>query len=309
MHYCSFVGAGTGDARRPGRLRMAAIPARTASASPSARRGAGTGDRSSQSKQLAHPGPLQQFGHAQRTGLSDAASPIRLSAIVQFPSPAATVFGPEVDLGSNDQLFWFWIKRNQPPAVYVCRHDQFPTSRARQMIPIDPNWLVEALGTLVLDSQLPHQGPYRDKDNRTSDPHGLEHARRTEPEGHDCRRGHCMGTWNSRSRTPKAGCGRAPWPRGTVAIRHRNCMFPRPCGWSVPTRSSRCVSTWARCKSISCRATRPSYGRCRAIRVTRSSIWAIRMCPIFRRRGCRRGGRAGARAAFWDAYTQSGLTL
>jgi len=74
--------------------------------------------------------------------------------------------GTEVDLGSNDQLFWFWIKRNQPPAVYFCRHDQFPTSQARQMIPIDPNWLIEALGTLELDPSLPHQGPYPDKGNR-----------------------------------------------------------------------------------------------------------------------------------------------
>jgi len=75
-------------------------------------------------------------------------------------------FGPEVDLGSNDQLFWFWIKRNQPAAVYFCRHDQFPTSRARQMIPIDPNWLIEALGTVVLDPSLPYYGPYPDKDHR-----------------------------------------------------------------------------------------------------------------------------------------------
>ncbi len=74
--------------------------------------------------------------------------------------------GPEVDLGSNDQIFWFWIKRSQPPAVYFCRHDQFPTSQARRMIPIDPNWLIEALGTLEINPALPHQGPYPDKGNR-----------------------------------------------------------------------------------------------------------------------------------------------
>ena len=76
------------------------------------------------------------------------------------------ITGPEVDLGSNDQIFWFWIKRNQPPALYVCRHDQFPTSQARQTIPIDPNWLIEALGTVVIDPALPHQGPYPGPGNR-----------------------------------------------------------------------------------------------------------------------------------------------
>ncbi len=94
-----------------------------------------------------------------------------LKARIAFQRPRnfrlkADGFGPEVDLGSNDQYFWFWIKRSQPPAVYICRHDQFFTSRARQMIPIDPNLLFEALGTLQLDPSLPHQGPYPDKGNR-----------------------------------------------------------------------------------------------------------------------------------------------
>ncbi len=68
--------------------------------------------------------------------------------------------GAEVDLGSNDELFWFWVRRSEPPAVYFCRHDQFPTSHARQAIPIEPSWLVEALGVIEFDPALPHQGPY-----------------------------------------------------------------------------------------------------------------------------------------------------
>ena len=79
--------------------------------------------------------------------------------------------GPEVDLGSNDQLFWFWIKRNQPPAVYFCRHDQFPTSQARQMIPIDPNWLIEALGTLEIDPVAAAPGSVSGQGQSDSDPH------------------------------------------------------------------------------------------------------------------------------------------
>src|SRR6185369_16516358 len=31
--------------------------------------------------------------------------------------------GPELDLGSNDELFWLWVKRNQPPAMFFCRQD------------------------------------------------------------------------------------------------------------------------------------------------------------------------------------------
>lgn len=65
--------------------------------------------------------------------------------------------GTEFDLGSNDELFWFWLRRNQPPAVHFCRHEQFPTSPARQTIPFEPGWLVEALGVAEFDPSLPHQ--------------------------------------------------------------------------------------------------------------------------------------------------------
>lgn len=34
------------------------------------------------------------------------------------------------------------------------------------MIPIDPNWLIEALGTVELDPRLPFQGPYPTQDKR-----------------------------------------------------------------------------------------------------------------------------------------------
>ncbi len=63
----------------------------------------------------------------------------------------------ELDLGSNDDLFWFYVKRNQPPALYYCRHDQFAASPARQMTPFEPAWLIEALGVAEFDPALPHQ--------------------------------------------------------------------------------------------------------------------------------------------------------
>jgi hypothetical protein len=68
--------------------------------------------------------------------------------------------GAEFDLGSNDELFWFWVRREQPPAMYYCRHDQFASSQARLTTPIQPEWLIEAMGVAEFDPVLPHQGPY-----------------------------------------------------------------------------------------------------------------------------------------------------
>ena len=70
------------------------------------------------------------------------------------------IVGTEVDVGSNDELFWFWIKRAQPPAMNYCRHDQFANSPVRQMVPFEPGWLIEALGVMEFDPGLPHQGPF-----------------------------------------------------------------------------------------------------------------------------------------------------
>ncbi len=68
--------------------------------------------------------------------------------------------GTEFDVGSNDELFWFWLRRNDPPAMYYCRHDQFASSQAKQMLPFEPQWLVDAMGLAEFDPALPHQGPF-----------------------------------------------------------------------------------------------------------------------------------------------------
>ncbi|MCS7306818.1 MAG: hypothetical protein NZ602_17125 [Thermoguttaceae bacterium] len=73
------------------------------------------------------------------------------------------VTGPEVDLGSNDELFWFWMRRSPQRAVFYCRHDRFQQSPLRQVLPIGPDGLVEALGIEPLDPGLPHQGPFPTK--------------------------------------------------------------------------------------------------------------------------------------------------
>lgn len=68
-------------------------------------------------------------------------------------------FGPQLDLGSNDELLWFWIAQAQPPALYYCRHDQFAASGARQIFPVEPEWLIEAFGIVSFDRSKPIQGP------------------------------------------------------------------------------------------------------------------------------------------------------
>jgi len=65
----------------------------------------------------------------------------------------------EFDFGSNDDLFWLWSRRSSPNEMWYCRHDQYSISPVRSLIPIDPDWLIEALGIVEFKPTDQHFGP------------------------------------------------------------------------------------------------------------------------------------------------------
>ena len=72
---------------------------------------------------------------------------VALERPLRFRLRAATaITDADIDIGSNDEMFWFWTRREQPAALYFCRHDQFFASSARSIFPVAPDWIMEALG-------------------------------------------------------------------------------------------------------------------------------------------------------------------
>lgn len=69
--------------------------------------------------------------------------------------------GAELDVGMNDELFWLWVKRNQPPAMFFCRHEQFARSSVRNIVPVEPEWFIDALGLPQFTAQEQHEGPFK----------------------------------------------------------------------------------------------------------------------------------------------------
>jgi hypothetical protein len=69
----------------------------------------------------------------------------------------------EFDFGSNDMLFWIWLRR-RVGEMWYCRHDQYPLCPVRSAIPIDPDWLIEALGMVEFKPTDHHTGPNRMSD-------------------------------------------------------------------------------------------------------------------------------------------------
>ncbi|MDB4755748.1 hypothetical protein OAG56_00130 [Mariniblastus sp.] len=68
-----------------------------------------------------------------------------------------------IDLGSNDNEFWVWLKTPMPgqqPAVLHARHDEYAISSAKKMLPIEPAWIIDSMGLAYFDPRAEHSGPF-----------------------------------------------------------------------------------------------------------------------------------------------------
>jgi hypothetical protein len=63
-----------------------------------------------------------------------------------FRMSADTLGSQVVDLGSNDQEFWYWISKAKPPYVY-CAYKDLQEGKVRNMpFPFQPDWIMESFG-------------------------------------------------------------------------------------------------------------------------------------------------------------------
>ncbi len=70
--------------------------------------------------------------------------------------------GPGVDLGSNDAEFWVWLQTGgtgQRPVMLYANHEEFTATLSQQKTPIQPDWLIDAMGLVAIDPQAQLEGP------------------------------------------------------------------------------------------------------------------------------------------------------
>jgi hypothetical protein len=96
--------------------------------------------------------------------LKAAGVPGTLVANIAIMSPKrlhlqGSLIVPQLDMGSNDDEFWIWVKNAPQPAVFVCKHEQFAQSNARQFIPIEPERLIETIALPHIDPNLVISAP------------------------------------------------------------------------------------------------------------------------------------------------------
>jgi len=80
---------------------------------------------------------------------------------LRIQGSVSSLRGQEFDFGSNDDIFWLWTRSGMGEVWYYCQHDLYPISPVRSVFPIDPDWLIEALGIVEFKSSDQHFGPTR----------------------------------------------------------------------------------------------------------------------------------------------------
>ena len=74
-----------------------------------------------------------------------------------FHLTASLAGATEVDMGSNDSEFWYWIRRSDPPYLFHCSHEEFAKGQVRLPVPFQPEWIMEALGMAEYDPTKSYQ--------------------------------------------------------------------------------------------------------------------------------------------------------
>lgn len=62
----------------------------------------------------------------------------------QFRLVLTSVFGKELDLGSNEEVFWYWSRRDPRPGLYYAKHNDYCKTRLKT--PFNPLYLRSTLG-------------------------------------------------------------------------------------------------------------------------------------------------------------------
>ena len=72
---------------------------------------------------------------------------------------SAPTMGRVVDVGCNEERFWFWSDFQNSNELYFCRLDQYQNSAASLVLPLDPTWFPEAFGVVELKEDELVDGP------------------------------------------------------------------------------------------------------------------------------------------------------
>ncbi|MEM9644860.1 MAG: hypothetical protein AAF989_07690, partial [Planctomycetota bacterium] len=101
---------------------------------------------------------------AQNTPKLSANVHLRRDRDLRLRAKLPIVMGSSLDIGSNADVFWFEVPDGMTRRMFFARHDQFQGNLDRAVIPVNPAWLIEAIGLVHIDPNLVIAGPVRRQD-------------------------------------------------------------------------------------------------------------------------------------------------
>lgn len=63
----------------------------------------------------------------------------------RFRFQVSSLAGQELDLGSNDDVAWYWARLDDPPALLYYAHEERELAQQTMDLPFDPLWMMETL--------------------------------------------------------------------------------------------------------------------------------------------------------------------
>ena len=68
-----------------------------------------------------------------------------------FRMNLSSIFGEELDLGSNSNKFWYWSRRDKDPGVHWANHEDYYKTRLKT--PFNPVFMMRSMGVDVIDDK------------------------------------------------------------------------------------------------------------------------------------------------------------
>ena len=71
-----------------------------------------------------------------------------------------------IDMGSNNDMFWFEVPEGMSKTLYYARHEKYRQQLQRAILPVDPTWVMDALGLVTIDPATVVAGPVARADGK-----------------------------------------------------------------------------------------------------------------------------------------------
>jgi hypothetical protein len=144
----------------------------------------------------------------------------------------ASVLGQQaVDLGSNDDEFWYWISKANPPHVYHCSYRDLATGKVNVPFPFQPDMVMAALNMAEYDPKARYDLKVQQRTLELSQD-------TTSPAGHQVKRVTVFNRYQTRQGEPQVVSHLLLDSRGKLICRANveRVTVDRGSGAIIPTR-------------------------------------------------------------------------